>query len=221
MRVSKLKLAALVVMSIFGIWASSSVLVIFYTLHQQLPICPSGTFFGIHLDCSAVLTSPYSEVFGIPLEIFALVYFAVNLGMVYLIAFGSERASRVSLQALFGWRFIGVAIVPYLVFVELFLIRAICVYCTIMHVAILTDFVVISYLLFFGKHSLWAEEDETLLEEGSESATRLGPRNGFHPLTREHAIVGYEPPELKFGDFHAKIRRPNLNQLGKFFHVGG
>jgi uncharacterized membrane protein len=168
-RVSKLKLAALIVMSVFGLWASSSVLVIFYTLHQQLPICPSGTFFGIHLDCSSVLTSPYSVVFGVPLEILALFYFAVNLGLVYLIAFGSERASRVSLQALFGWRFIGVAIVPYLVFVELFLIRAICVYCTIMHVAILTDFIVISYLLFFGKHSVWAEEEEMSLEEGNPS----------------------------------------------------
>ena len=166
MRVSKLKLVALIVMSVFGLWASTSVLVIFYTLNQQLPICPSGSFFGIHFDCSAVLTSPYSVVFGVPLEILALAYFAVNLGMVYLIAFGSERASRVTLQALFGWRFIGVAIVPYLVFVELFLIRAICVYCTIMHVAILIDFTVISYILFFGRHSLWAVEGEILPDDG-------------------------------------------------------
>jgi uncharacterized membrane protein len=165
-RVSKLKLFVLVVMSVIGLWASGSVLVTFYTLHQQLPICPSGTFYGIHFDCSAVLTSPYSAVFGVPLELLALAYFLVNLGMVSLIAFGSDRASRVSLQVLFGWRFIGVAIVPYLVFVELFLIRAICVYCTIMHVAILIDFVVISYLLFFGRHSLWAEGDELPLEEG-------------------------------------------------------
>ena len=166
MRVSKFKLVALIAMSVFGLWASASVLVIFYTLNQQLPICPSGTFFGLHFDCSAVLTSPYSVAFGVPLEILALAYFAVNIGMVYLIAFGSERASRVTMQALFGWRFIGVALVPYLVFVELFLIRAICVYCTIMHVAILVDFVVISYLLFFGRNSLWGEQEEMLPDEG-------------------------------------------------------
>lgn len=176
MRVSKLKLVALVAMSVFGLWASTSVLVTFYTLNQQLPICPSGTFFGIHFDCSAVLTSPYSVAFGVPLEILALAYFAVNLGMVYLIALGPERASRVTLQALFGWRFIGVAIVPYLVFVELFLIRAICVYCTIMHVAILVDFVVISYLLFFGRHSLWAKEEEMLIDEGSLEANLQNTR---------------------------------------------
>jgi uncharacterized membrane protein len=176
LRVSKLKLAALVVMSVIGLWASSSVLVIFYTLGQQLPICPSGTFFGLHFDCSAVLTSSYSQAFGVPLEVLALAYFAVNLGMVYLIVFGSERVSRVSLQVLFGWRFIGVAIVPYLVFVELFLIHAICVYCTIMHVAILVDFVVISYLLFFGRHSLWSEEMEMLPEEGSVEASLQSTR---------------------------------------------
>ena len=166
LRVSKFKLIALVVMSVFGLWASSSVLIIFYTLGQQLPICPAGTFFGLHFDCSAVLTSPYSVAFGIPLEILALAYFAVNLGMVYLIAFGSDRISKISLQALFGWRFIGVSMVPYLVFVELFVIHAICVYCTIMHVAIIVDFVVISYLLFFGKHSLWAEVEDMLPNEG-------------------------------------------------------
>ena len=146
-------------MSVFGLWASGTVLVVFYTLNQQLPLCPTGTFFGIHLDCGAVLGSAYSKVFGIPLEMLAIFYFAVNLVMVYLIAFGSDRVSRLSLQALFGWRFIGVAIVPYLVFVELFLLRAICVYCTIMHVAILLDFAVVSYHLFFGKNALWAYDE--------------------------------------------------------------
>ncbi len=160
MRVSRLKLLVLVAMSAFGLWASSSVLVIYYTLNQQLPFCPPGSFLGIRLDCGAVLSSSYSQVMGIPLEILATVYFIVNLALVYLIAFGSERASRISLNVLFGWRFIGVAIVPYLVFVELFLIRAICVYCTIMHVAILADFVVISYLLFFGRNDLWQGMDK-------------------------------------------------------------
>jgi uncharacterized membrane protein len=152
MRISPLKLVLLVAMSAFGLWASGTVLVIFYTLNQQLPLCPTGTFFGVHFDCGAVLRSSYSEVFGIPLEFLAMAYFIVNLGMVYLIAFGSQRVSDFMLEALFGWRFIGIIIVPYLVFVELFIIHAICVYCTMMHVAIVLDFVVVSYLLFFGKN---------------------------------------------------------------------
>lgn len=48
----------------------------------------------------------------------------------------------------------GIIIVPYLVFVELFLVRAICIYCTMMHVAIVADFIIISYLLFYKKISI-------------------------------------------------------------------
>jgi uncharacterized membrane protein len=109
---------------------------------------------GIELNCDAVLSSRYSQVFGIPLELFAVAYFILNLLLVYLIAFGSDRFYRTSLKVLFVWRFLGIAIVPYLVFVELFLIKAVCVYCTIMHVAIIADFIIISYLLFYKKGSL-------------------------------------------------------------------
>ena len=157
MRISKLKLLVLVAMSAFGLWASGTVLVIFYTLNQQLPLCPTGTFFGLHFDCGAVLSSGYSRIFGVPLELLAMAYFIVNLGMVYLIAFGSKRVSDFMLEALFGWRFIGLILVPYLVFVEVGILHAICVYCTMMHVAIILDFVVVSYLLFFGKHALLNE----------------------------------------------------------------
>ena len=154
-----LKLLVLVAMSAFGLWASGTVLVIFYSLGQQLPLCPTGNFFGLHFDCGAVLGSSYSRIFGIPLELLAMGYFLVNLGLVYFVAFGSQRVSNATLEILFGWRFIGIIIVPYLVFVELFVIHAICVYCTMMHVAILADFVVISYLLFFGKNAMWREEE--------------------------------------------------------------
>lgn len=152
-------------MSVFGVWASGTVLVIFYTLHQQLPICPTGTFFGIHFDCGAVLSSPYSEVLGVPLELLALIYFIVNISLVYFVAFGSERISDISVEALFGWRFIGVVLVPYLVFVEFFILHAICVYCTMMHVAIILDFIVVSYFLFFGKNSLLSAHESTAGEE--------------------------------------------------------
>lgn len=169
MRISRLKLLVLVAMSLFGLWASGTVLVIFYTLNQQLPLCPTGTFLGIHFDCGAVLGSAYSKIFGVPLELLAMGYFLVNLGLVYFVAFGSARISGATLEILFGWRFIGIIIVPYLLFVELFIIRAICVYCTMMHVAIIADFIVISYLLFFGKNAMWHEEE--LPQPGAEEPT--------------------------------------------------
>ena len=151
MRISWPKLLLLVVMSLFGLWASSMVAIVYYTLRQTLPFCPLQQGPGIALNCYAVLDSKYSQVFGIPLELFAVAYFIVNLLLVYFIAFGGLRLFRSSLKILFGWRFLGIAIVPYLVFVELFLIKAICIYCTVMHIAIVADFLIISYLLFYKK----------------------------------------------------------------------
>jgi uncharacterized membrane protein len=153
MRISKLKLILLMGMSLFGLWSSSMVLIIYYYLKQSLPWCQSGTGY---FNCGAVLGSSYSSVFGIPLELFALVYFITNLLLVYLVAFGSESVFKRSLTVLFAWRFIGLVIVPYLVSIELFIIQAVCIYCTFMHIAIVLDFIIISYFLFYKKNSLYA-----------------------------------------------------------------
>lgn len=157
MRISKFKLLLLMAMSIFGLWASSMVVVVYWLMKSALPFCSpnAGTFFGIRINCDAVLGSSYSQVFGVPLELFAVVYFIINLILVYLIAFGSDSVFRRSLTILFGWRFLGLVIVPYLVSLELFILKAICVYCTIMHVAIVLDFIIISYFLFYKKNSLF------------------------------------------------------------------
>ena len=139
-------------MSIIGLWASTMVLIVYNTLHQQLPYCtPPNQSGGIVINCDKVLSSPYSTVFGIPLEIFAVAYFIVNLVLIYLVGFGSERIYKLSFKTLFVWRFFGICLVPYLIVVELFLVKAICLYCTTMHAAIIIDFGIISYFLFYKK----------------------------------------------------------------------
>jgi len=151
-RISWKKLALLVAMSIFGLWASLMVVIIFYTLHDSLPLCVEPQkIFGITIDCATVLESKYSSVFGAPLELLAVVYFVINLALIYLVSFASDALSRTSLRVLFVWRFIGLAIVPYLVSLEVFVLKAICIYCTMMHVAIIVDFCIITYFLFIKK----------------------------------------------------------------------
>ena len=152
MRITRAKLALLIAFSAVGLVASAFVLWQWYIERQTLPYCTVGsTFFGLSFNCARVLGSAYSTVFGIPLEFFALVYFIVNLALVWSFAFGSDRLSNFAFRALFGWRFLGIVLVPYLWFVEFVLLHAICIYCTIMHGAIIADFVVITYLLFW-KH---------------------------------------------------------------------
>jgi uncharacterized membrane protein len=145
MRVTRLKLLVLVLMSLFGLGAALEVFITYAYLKQALPFCSQGGFF----DCARVLSSTYSQFFGIPLELFAAAYFIINLALVYLIAFGSDRVFERAIDAIFVWRFLGLMIVPYLIFIEVFVIHALCLYCTMMHVAIVADFIIISYLLFY------------------------------------------------------------------------
>lgn len=151
MRIGRLKLLLLIAMSIFGLAAASTILVTFYELKTAPPFCTAGSVGGVALNCNVVLGSRFSQFFGIPLEFFAAGYFVVNVVLVLFIAFGSERVFEGSLNLLFGWRFLGLIFVPYLVSIEFFVLRAICIYCTMMHVAIVADFAVITYFLFYKK----------------------------------------------------------------------
>jgi uncharacterized membrane protein len=154
MRISRAKFVVLLAFSTIGLASSAFVLWTWNIERHVLPACTFGqSFFGLRFDCVKVLGSPYSIIFGIPLEVFATVYFVVNMALVWFYAFGSDSIARRSLRALFGWRFLGIVLVPYLVFVEVVLLRAICLYCTIMHTAIIADFVVITYLLFWKRAS--------------------------------------------------------------------
>ena len=159
-------------MSVVGLWASSMVLIIYNTLHRQLPGCviSTGSSSGIQINCDKVLSSSYSTIFGIPLEAIAVGYFFVNLLLIYLVAFGSKRLFNASFKTLFVWRFLGLCIVPYLITIELFVVKSICLYCTIMHTSIIIDFVIISYFLYY-KNSL----SPYLVEKSDLTAGRRRP----------------------------------------------
>jgi uncharacterized membrane protein len=152
MRASPLKLLILVVMSIVGLTASSIVLYLYYLLGQSLPACTSNLkLFGIAIDCNAVLKSPYNSIYGFNLDILAVAYFIINLALIFVVAFGSDRLYGKAFKVLFAWRFVGLAIVPYLMTVEFVILKTICIYCTIMHLSILVDFVIITYFIFYKK----------------------------------------------------------------------
>jgi uncharacterized membrane protein len=153
MRVSSLKLLLLVVMSIVGLTASSIVLYLYYLLHQSLPVCTlKQTFWGETFNCNTVLGSSYNSIYGLNLDVLAVAYFIVSLALIFLVAFGSDWLYDKAFKTLFAWRFVGLAIVPYLMTIEFIILRTICIYCTIMHVSILIDFAIITYFVFYKKN---------------------------------------------------------------------
>ena len=144
-------LPLLVAFSAGGLVASLLVVYLFYTLSILPPGCYADleVLPGVSMDCVKVLTSEYAyvpvPVLGrVPLDVAAAVWFVVNIGAaLWLYKTLTRRAARF----VFWWRLLGLAILPYLIYLEFAVLKAVCIYCTIMHAFILADFVVISIFL--------------------------------------------------------------------------
>src|SRR3989344_8801805 len=86
-------------------------------------ICPA---FSI-IDCGKVIRGPYSEIFGIPLALFGfLFYFSFFLSVLLIKKYKGLRLLKyyVLLSSSFAFLFS-----LYLVYLQLFVIMAICIYC--------------------------------------------------------------------------------------------
>lgn len=93
------------------------------SLFPSIPIiCPSV---GI-INCGTVTTSSYSRLLGVPVALLGTLFFVTMLGLVLL----NRPSTNILMVPL--W-FSGVAFAGYLIFVELFVLRAICPYCTLAH----------------------------------------------------------------------------------------
>ncbi|ADN49753.1 vitamin K epoxide reductase family protein [Vulcanisaeta distributa] len=142
-------LVLMLIFSAVGLFASSIVIYTYYYLRELPPLCTSfkSPFPGITIDCERVLSSKYSDIGGVPLDLLAAIWFIVNIILVLMYDLGPGNLATLAINALFYWRFIGIVVVPYLIFVETYLLHALCIYCTVMHIMIIIDFAVIT--IFF------------------------------------------------------------------------
>ena len=96
-----------------------------YTSPKVLACSASG-----RVNCEAVTTSTQSSFLGIPVAVLGLAW---GLGMVVLSAPVADRWDRSPLARRVATG-TGMAFVLWLVYAELFLIGAICLWCTLVHV---------------------------------------------------------------------------------------
>jgi uncharacterized membrane protein len=83
------------------------------------------------VDCAKVTTSSWAYLFGIPVAVLGLVFFLVAL---VLVLPATWRRSDLRLdRARLAWFTVGLGMVLYLVWAELFRIGAICSWCTVVH----------------------------------------------------------------------------------------
>ncbi|MEN2975334.1 MAG: vitamin K epoxide reductase family protein [Candidatus Caldarchaeales archaeon] len=112
---------SLIVISLAGIGLSLTLEYI-----SNNPVCPIG-FEG----CDQVLLSPYSKIFGISWAILGASWFTV---LFILTIFTFHNIRRSLSLILLGWSLISIPSVIILVLIEIFLVGAICIYCTISHI---------------------------------------------------------------------------------------
>ncbi len=94
--------------------------------YTNIPVaCPSV---GI-INCGDVLNSSYSSLFGVPFAVLGLVFFAIEIAVILL---GNK-------DLLVLYNGVGIAVVAYLVYTE-YLIGHICLFCTLVHVLVVTLF---------------------------------------------------------------------------------
>ena len=142
----KLWLPLLIVFSLAGLVSAALVIYLFYVLGTTPPGCYAQWEIlpGVTADCIKVLTSEYAYLGPVPLDAAAAAWFVVNIAAaLWLYKSLARRAARF----IFWWRLVGVAILPYLIYLEFAVLKAVCIYCTIMHAMILADFAVITIFL--------------------------------------------------------------------------
>ena len=103
--------------------------------------CPEGET----VNCAKVTESQWSKLFGVPVAPLGLAFFVVLAWLCRPVLF--RRPGRTYDRLRLAWTGVGVAMVLYLVWAELFRIHAICLWCTVVHVVTLVVFLV----LLFGQ----------------------------------------------------------------------
>ncbi len=108
-----------------------------YTASTTLACSETST-----VNCLKVTTSSYADVWGVPFALLGLVYF---VGMLLLcLPAAWRRPGRTPRLLRLAGAVVGVLVALYLVWVELFRLDAICLYCTGVHILTFVLFVVVA-----------------------------------------------------------------------------
>jgi uncharacterized membrane protein len=126
------------VLAVAGVGVASYLTYAHYTSASVLA-CPDS---GGVINCAKVTTSKYSHILGIPVALLGLVYF---VGMIPLLLPAAWRSTNPYIRlGRLGASIVGVGMILWLIYAELFLIKNICIYCTAVHGLTFLLFVVIA-----------------------------------------------------------------------------
>ncbi len=139
------------VLSLYALGASVYLTIAHYDTHVTLACSDKGL-----VNCAEVTTSAQSMVFGVfPVAVLGLAFYvfmtALNSPWVWrLQQTGSEQLRKILRYTRVGAIVTGMGFVLYLVYAELIQIRAICLWCTSVHVA---TFLIFALIVFYTSFS--------------------------------------------------------------------
>ena len=113
------------IVAVLGL-AVSVYLTIEHYSSASLLACPESAT----INCAKVTTSRWSHLAGIPVAVLGLVFFVAMVALLTPLAWRQPRLDAVRVAA----TAIGTVMVLYLVWIELFRVDAICLWCTAVHV---------------------------------------------------------------------------------------
>lgn len=119
-----------------------------YTGNRSLACSDTGV-----INCAKVTTSSSSRIFGIPVAVLGLAYFVPMLGLCLPWAWRSLEPRLHLVRTAFSA--VGVAMIIYLLYAELFRVHAICLWCTSVHVMTFLLFVLVWWAWSTGVGRGW------------------------------------------------------------------
>lgn len=122
--------------TIAGTAVSAYLTIAHYTSPKVLACASEGV-----VNCERVTTSAQSEVFGVPVALLGLLWF-LGLGVLFSPWVWRWTAPWLRTARVATVTF-AMAFVLWLVYAELFMIRAICLWCTVVHVLAFALFVIV------------------------------------------------------------------------------
>jgi uncharacterized membrane protein len=139
------------VLSLYALGASVYLTIAHYDTHVTLACSDKGL-----VNCAEVTTSAQSMVFGVlPVAVLGLAFYvfmtALNSPWIWrLQQTGSEQLRKILRYTRLGAIVTGMGFVLYLIYAELIQIRAICLWCTSVHVA---TFLIFALIVFYTSFS--------------------------------------------------------------------
>jgi uncharacterized membrane protein len=133
---------ALLVCCVAGLGVSIYLTLTHYTKVVSLVCSNNGA-----INCEKVTTSPQSMVFGIPVAVLGLVFFVSMFVLVLPRIY--ERPELIIARLRLASSVVGIGFVLYLLYCELFIIHALCLWCSSVHL--------LTFIIFCLVVSGWPE----------------------------------------------------------------